>query len=111
MVSTVSSAPIAAGVEAGVDAHRRDAGDRFSASDRPLHGRCAAVLRQQRGVQIDVAERRQVKHPLRNDAAVADHDDRIGLEGAELRAKFVVGFDSVGLRDGHSQLQGGLLDR
>ena len=62
-------------------------------------------------MQIDVAERRQVQHPLRNDAAVADDDDRVEFERGELGAKFVVDFNFVGLSDGQSQLQSGLLDR
>ena len=80
-----------AGIEAGVDAHGGDAGDGFTVRDRPLDGCGAAIFREQRGVQVDVAERREIEHPLRNDAAVADDDDGVGLEGGELGAEFVVG--------------------
>ena len=89
-----------AGVEAGVDAHGGDAGDGFAVRDRPLNRRGAAIFREQRGVQVDVAEWREIEHPLRNDAAVADDDDGVGLEGGELGAEFVVGLDAVGLGDG-----------
>ena len=62
-----------AGIEAGVDAHGGDAGARLAVEDGPLNGPRPAVLRQQRGVHVDDAERRQVDHGLRNDLAVADH--------------------------------------
>ena len=99
-----------AGVEAGVDAHGGDAGDGFAVGDGPLNRRGAAIFREQRGVQVDVAERREIEHPLGNDAAVADDDDGVGLEGGELGAEFVVGLDAVGLGDGKVQFQGGLFD-
>ena len=60
-------------------------------------------------MQVDVAERREVEHPLRDDAAVADYDDGVGLEGGELRAEFFVGLDAVGLGDREIQFQRGLL--
>ena len=43
-----------AGVQAFVDAHGGDAGDRFAVGDGPLDGRGAAIFRQQRAVQVDV---------------------------------------------------------
>ena len=61
-------------------------------------------------MEIDVAERREVEHPLGNDAAVADDDDGVGLEGGELGAEFVVGLDAVGLGDGEVQFQSGFFD-
>ncbi len=98
-----------AGVEAGVDAHGGDAGDGFAVCDGPLDGRGAAIFREQRGVQVDVAERRKIEHPLRNDAAVADDDDGVGFEGGELGAEFVVGLDAVGLGDGKIQFAARIL--
>jgi hypothetical protein len=62
-------------------------------------------------VQIDVAKRRKVKHPLRNDAAVTDHDDGVGLESGELRAEGVILLDGFRLCDGQAQLQRAPLDR
>ena len=44
-----------AGIESGVDAHAGVAGDRFAIRDGPLDGCGAAVFREQRGVQVDVA--------------------------------------------------------
>ena len=45
-----------AGIEAGVNLHRGDPSDSFAARNRPLNGRSAAIFRQERGVQVDVAE-------------------------------------------------------
>jgi len=100
-----------AGVEAGVDAHGGDARHCFSMCNRPLDRSCAAIFRQERRVEVDVAERREIEHPLRDDAAVADDDDGVGLEGDELSAEFFVLLDSVGLGDGKVQLERRLFDR
>ena len=70
-----------ASIETGVDAHRRHAGHGLTLCDRPLNRRRAAVFRQKRSMKIDIAKRRKIKHPLRNDAAVADHDDGIWFKG------------------------------
>ena len=94
-----------AGVEAGIDAHGGDAGDGLTVGDGPLDGSGAAIFREQRGVQVDVAEWREIEHPLRNDAAVTDDDDGVGLEGGELGAEFVVSLDAVGLSDGEIQFR------
>jgi hypothetical protein len=94
-----------AGVETGVDAHGGDTRDGFSVRNRPLDGRGAAEFGEQRGVEVEVAEGRKIEHPLRNDAAVADNDDGVGLEGGELGAKFVVSLDAVGLGKGEIEFQ------
>ena len=100
-----------AGIEPGVDAHCGDAGDGLAVCDGPLDRSRTAIFRQQRGVEVDVAESREIEHPLRNDAAVADDDDSVGLESRELSAEFFVGLDAVGLDDGKIQLQCRLFDR
>ena len=61
-------------------------------------------------MEVDVAEWRKIEHPLRDYAAVADDDDRVGLEGGELGAEFVVGLDAFGLGDREIQLERGLFD-
>ena len=63
--------------------------------NRPLDGRGAAILRQQRCVQIEVAEPRQIDHPLRNDAAIADDDDRVWANDLQKGAEFLVVLDLV----------------
>ncbi len=62
-------------------------------------------------MQVDVTERREIEHPLGNDAAVADDDDGVGLEFGELGAEFVVGLDAFGLGDRKMQLQRRFFDR
>ena len=84
-------------VEAGIDPHGGDAGDGLAIRDGPLDRRGATIFREQRGVEIDVAKRGEIEHPLRNDAAVTDDDDGVGLEGCKLSAEGVVIFDAVGL--------------
>ena len=86
-----------AGIESGIDAHGGHAGHRLSHGDRPLNWRGPAILGQQRSMQIDVAKWRQIDHPLRNDAAITDDDDRIWLNGRELGAEFFVRFDLIRL--------------
>ena len=57
-------------------------------SDGPLNRRRAAVLRQQRSVHVDDAERRQVDDGLRNDLAVAHHHHGLGAERAQVLDRF-----------------------
>ena len=95
-----------AGVDSGIDAHGGDAGDGFSLGDCPLDRRRAPVLRQQRGVQVEISKTREIEHPLRDDAAVADDNDRVRVESRKLLPEFVVVFDFVGLRDWKFQADG-----
>ena len=73
--------------------------------DRPLDRRGATIFRQQRGMQVDVAQRRQIDHPLRNDASVADDDDRLRRDAFQLRAKFLVVLDLLRLGDRKIELR------
>src|SRR5712671_966418 len=91
-----------ASVESGVDAHGGHAGDALSLCNCPLNRGGTAILREKRSMQIDVPERRQVEHPLRNDTAVADNDYDVRLEIGQLRAEFFVALDLIGLRDWQS---------
>src|SRR5207302_8000847 len=67
-------------------------------SDLPLDGRRAAIFRQQRRMRVEVAERWQLDHPLRNDAPVGDDDDGAGRELLQLRAKFCIVLDRKSTR-------------
>ena len=66
----VSSAPIVdaalepapAGVHAFVELHDRDAGLGLAVDHRPLDRRGAAILRQERGVDVDAAARQRIEH-------------------------------------------------
>ena len=50
------------GVEAGIHLHDGHAGFRFAVGDGPLDRRRAAIFRQQRGVDIQAAVRRQIQN-------------------------------------------------
>ena len=49
-----------------------------------LIGRRAAIFRQQRTVQVDPAEARNVDEPRGNNLAVGDDDHRVGRDAAEI---------------------------
>ena len=72
-----------AGVEPLVHLHHRDAGLGVARHDRAVDRRGAAPARQQRGVQVEAAERRRVEDRLRQDQAVGDDDRGIGLVRGE----------------------------
>ena len=98
-------------IEPRVDAHGRNAGDGFAVGDRPLNGRCAAILWQQRRMQIQISEPGKINHPLRNDAAIADDNDRIRSNCHKLVAEFGIVFDGNGLYHGNAQAGGRILHR
>ena len=58
-----------AGVEPGIHLHDRDAGARVAGLDRALDRRGAAPARQQRRVNVQAAQARQLEHPGRQDRA------------------------------------------
>jgi hypothetical protein len=62
-------------------------------------------------VHIEVAKRRQIDHPLWNDATIADHDDCVGLEANEPGTKFIVVLNALWLRDWQIKRESGLLHR
>src|SRR5215469_18551388 len=98
------------GVEAGVDAHDRDTSHRFALGNGPLDGGSTAILGEQRGVQVEIAEPREIDHPLRNDAAVADDDDGVRGERGECGLELGVPLDLLGLNDGETSIESALLD-
>ena len=62
-------------------------------------------------MQVDIAERRKIEHPLRNDAPITDYDDGVGFEIGKLSAKVIIVLDAFGLRNRQSEFQCGLFDR
>ena len=60
-------------------------------------------------MQIDVAEGRQVNHPLGNDASVADDEDGLGSKCSELGAEGVIVLDFFRLRERKAEIHCGLL--
>src|SRR5213078_4861697 len=61
-------------------------------------------------MQIDVAEFWKLQHPGRDDAAITDNDNGIGIDFCELRFQLFVGLDFFRLVNRQAQLQGALLD-
>ena len=69
-------------IEAGRHLNDAVAGFRFAAEDRPLDGRGAAILGQQRAVQVDAAEAGSGERFWAEDFAVVAHDQQIGASDA-----------------------------
>src|SRR5690348_1601054 len=62
-------------------------------------------------MHIDVAEWRQVEHPLRNDSAIRHDDDRVRTDLLQLRLEFRVVLDLLRLCHRDSVLERDLLNR
>ena len=60
------------------------AGLGITVQHRPLHRSTAAVLRQQRDVQVDATVLRQFQHRLGQDAAVSHHHDQFRGKGTDV---------------------------
>ncbi len=71
----------------------------LAARDGPLDGRCPPVFGQQRGVQVQVAQRRQIEHPLGDDPPISDNDNHLWLERLKLRLELGIDFDFFRLRN------------
>src|SRR6202022_4836939 len=61
-------------------------------------------------MEIDVAQRWEIEHPLRDNVSVTHNDDRVGSESCQFGAELVVIFDFVRLGDWQSELQRALFD-
>src|ERR1019366_1999435 len=59
-------------------------------------------------MQIQISKPRKIDHPLRDDAAVADDDNRVWANRRELVAEFGVVLDGRGLHDGNAQVDCGI---
>src|SRR5262249_24583691 len=99
------------GIQALVEKHGGDAGDGFTPGDSPLNRRGAAILRQQRSMNVDVATRGKIEHPRRNQAPIAHDDDGLWLQLVQTLLELLVGFDFFRLNYRKSEFEGGLLDR
>ena len=85
-----------------------DAGLGVAVDDGPVDGRCAAVLRQEGGVEVEGAEAGHGPHGFGEHSE--SHDNlEVGLEGTELVEKFG-GLQLLGLKHGQALAQGVLLD-
>ena len=100
-----------AGVEAFLKQHGCVAGEGVAIGHGPLDGRGAAVLGQQRPVQIDAAQPGQRQHPGRKDAPVSHHNNGVGRDGLKLGAELRVAANLLRLCDRQSGGQRRLLHR
>ena len=98
------------GIEGLDDPHNRDAGLAVPRDDGTVHGSRTAVARQQRGVHIDEAQRRQCQHVLGQDPAVRGDDAEVGLQAAKLTEKEAV-LETGGLQDRQRGRNRARLDR
>ena len=79
------SSSIGPGVETRVDLHDGDAGFGVAREDGALDRRGAAPARQQRAVDVQAAEPRQIEHRLRQDQPVGDDHEQIRAPIARAR--------------------------
>jgi len=61
-------------------------------------------------MEIDVAERWEIEHPLRDHASVTHNDNRVWSESCQLGAELAVIFDFVRLGDWQSEFERALFD-
>ena len=99
-----------AGIQTLVHLHDGNAGLGVTVQHRPLHRSAAAILRQQRNVQVDAAVAGQFQHGLRQDAAIGHHHDQFRGKNADVFILAAVP-QGAGLEHGCSVLQSHLLDR
>src|SRR5690348_16624209 len=99
-----------AGVDAGVDAHGGEAGFFVAVQNGALNGCGAAILRQERSVEIDPAKARNFEKIPRNNLAVGDDDDGVGREAPEKIARGI-GANPFGLKDLNPRGQSRFFDR
>ncbi len=107
-----------AGVQARVHLHDGDARLGIAGLDRAMDGRGAAPARQQRAVDVQAAQARQVQHPLRQDQSIGrDHQHvragavQRGAAGLGFLGELAVQAQAARLRHREAQFQRKLLDR
>ncbi len=92
-------------VEPRVNAHGCHPGDGFTAGDCPLNRRRTAILWQQRRMQVYISKPGKINHPLRNDAAIANNNDRVRANRNKLVAEFGIVLDGTGLQHGNAEAE------
>ncbi|MNY21101.1 hypothetical protein D3C86_1546230 [compost metagenome] len=100
-----------AGIQALLHLHGGDPGLGVAVQDGPLDRGGAAIAGQERGVDVDAAEGRQVQDRLRQDLAVGDDHDEVGGQGLERREGLLVAAQALRLVDRDPGFEGSLLDR
>ena len=99
-----------AGIQTLVHLHDGNAGLGVTVQHRPLHRGAAAILRQQRNVQVDAAIAGYFQHGLRQDATIGHHHDQVRGEGANVFILAAVP-QGAGLEHRRAVRQRNLLDR
>jgi hypothetical protein len=66
-------------IQTFIQSHNRDASSFFSIGDRPLNRSRSPIFRQQRGMHVESAKARQIKHPHGDKPAVGHHHDGVWL--------------------------------
>ena len=104
-------------VQPGIHLHDGDAGLAVARLNGAVDGGCATPAGQQRGVDVDAAQPRQVQHPLRQQQAVGGHDHDVGLRSKQGSAcslgilwVFAIQPQAAGLGHGQAMRQCSLLD-
>ena len=72
------------GVHFAIKVHGRNAGHGIAVEHRPLDGRGAAILRQQRAMDIDRPIGRRCEQIIRQNAAIGHNDENIRLQALEI---------------------------
>ena len=99
-----------AGIQPLIHLHDGNASLSVTVQHRPLHRGAAAILRQQRNVQIDAAVAGHFQHGLRQNAAISHHHDQFRGKGADSVILAAVP-QGAGLEHGRAVRQCNLLDR
>ena len=99
-----------AGIQPLIHLHDGNAGLGVTVQHRPLHRGAAAILRQQRNVQVDAAIAGHFQHGLRQDAAIGHHHDLLRGEGTDVFILAAVP-QGAGLEHRCAVRQSNLLDR
>ena len=99
-----------AGIQPLVHLHDGNTSLSVTVQHRPLHRGAAAILRQQRNVQVDAAVAGHFQHGLRQDAAISHHHDQFRGKGADSVILAAVP-QGAGLEHRRAVRQRNLLDR
>ena len=100
----------ASGIERLDHPHDAHAGLPIAGDHGAMHRGGPPVLREQRRVHVQQAQRRRLQHRGGQDLAVGRHHARIGVPGPELREKRLV-LQPVGLKHRHASGERDALDR
>lgn len=99
-----------AGIHAFIHVHDADACFAIAIDDSPVNGGGSAIFRQQRGVDIEAAEARQLENISAQNFSIGSYDKEISLHGGELSKSLGTG-QFLRLDHGNALAAGELLHR